>query len=66
MAVSSDNETERYKQAANDALQLVDWCIGYLVGMRKQKIASTLARNRAYIRSELLKEAEQPVPTTDS
>jgi hypothetical protein len=63
---AGDNETERYKQAANDALQLVDWCIGYLVGMRKQKIASTLARNRAYIRSELLKEAEQPVPTADS
>jgi hypothetical protein len=65
VAAVSDNETERYKQAANDALQLVDWCIGYLVGMRKQKIASTLARNRAYIRSELLKEAEQPVPTAD-
>ena len=28
-------EAERYKQAATDALEMVDWCIGYLVGSRK-------------------------------
>ena len=61
----SNEEVERYKQAANDALQLVDWCIGYLVGIRKGSIATTLAKNRAYIRGQLMGEAEEPVPTTD-
>jgi hypothetical protein len=58
-----DPEVERYKQAANDALQLLDWCIGYLVGIHKGKIASTLARGRAHIRTQLMHESEEPVPT---
>jgi hypothetical protein len=33
--------------------------------MRKKSIASTLARNRADIREQLLHEAGEPVPTTD-
>jgi len=58
-----ETEVERYKQAANDALQLLDWCIGYLVGIHKGKIASTLARGRAQIRTQLMHESEEPVPT---
>jgi hypothetical protein len=38
-------EAERYKQAATDALEMVDWCIGYLVGSRKGGIAAQLAQN---------------------
>ena len=59
-----DSEVERYKQAANDALQLLDWCIGYLVGTHKDRIASQLARNRSYIREQLLHEPAEPVPTS--
>lgn len=58
-------EAERYKQAANDALQQLDWCIGYLAGNRKHAIAATLARNRAYIREQLMGEAAQPVPVSE-
>jgi hypothetical protein len=57
-------EAERYKQAATDALEMVDWCIGYLVGSRKGGIAAQLAQNRAYIRKQLLHEPEEPVPTS--
>jgi hypothetical protein len=57
-------EAERYKQAAHDALEMVDWCIGYLVGTRKDSIASRLAQNRAHIRRELMREPEEPVPTS--
>jgi hypothetical protein len=60
---STDNETERYKQAANDALQLVDWCIGYLEGIHKGSYAAVLARSRATIRTRLLREPEEPVPS---
>jgi hypothetical protein len=58
-----DDETERYRQAAQDALEQLDWCIGYLHGIHKTKISTQLARNRAYIKRNLLQQAEQPVPT---
>jgi hypothetical protein len=62
---SGSGETERYRQAATDALEMVDWCIGYLVGSRKEKIAAQLAQNRAHIRERLMNEPEEPVPTSE-
>ena len=60
----SDNrqEVERYRQAAEDALQQLDWCIGYLHGIRKLDVSRALAKNRSYIRSQLLKRPEAPLP----
>jgi len=57
------DEVDRYRQAATDALEQLDWCIGYLHGSHKGSIAAALGRNRAFIRKRLLKEAEQPTPT---
>jgi hypothetical protein len=57
-----DRDVERYRQAAEDALQQLDWCIGYLHGIRKVEVSRALARNRSYIRSRLLKREEQPLP----
>lgn len=58
------DEAERYRQAAEDALGQLDWCIGYLhVGIRKVGISSQLAKNRAYIRRQLMREAEEPLPS---
>jgi hypothetical protein len=57
------DQTERYRQAAEDALQQLDWCIGYLHGIRKQAISRALARNRSYIRTTLLREPAEPTPT---
>lgn len=57
------DETERYKQAAEDALQQLDWAIGYLHGIRKTEISSALAKNRSFIRRRLLGEAEESLPT---
>jgi hypothetical protein len=57
------HEADRYRKAADDALQQLDWAIGYLHGIRKVQIARALARNRAHIRRELPKRDEQPVPT---
>ncbi len=66
MATKDDDDrdelADRYKQAAEDALQQLDWCIGYLHGIRKVDISRALAKNRSYIRTKLLGEAEQPVP----
>jgi hypothetical protein len=57
-----DDELERYRQAAEDALQQLDWCIGYLHGIRKTEISRALAKNRSYIRTQLLRKPEEPVP----
>jgi hypothetical protein len=59
----STESTERYRQAAEDALGQLDWCIGYLHGIRKERISASLARNRTYIRRELMREAEEPLPS---
>ena len=56
------DETERYRRAAEDALQQLDWCIGYLHGLRKVEISRALAKNRSYIRTQLLGKSEQPDP----
>src|SRR3954454_5631765 len=45
-----DEQLERYRQAAEDALQQLDWCIGYLHGIRKLDISKALAKNRSQIR----------------
>ena len=60
--MASDRE-ERYRQAAEDALQQLDWCIGYLHGIRKTPISRQLAKNRGFIKRNLMKEAQEPLPT---
>jgi hypothetical protein len=58
-------ETARYRQAAEDALQQLDWCIGYLHGIRKTQISRALARNRNHIRTNLLQRSEQALPSAE-
>jgi hypothetical protein len=62
MASNENDELERYRRAAEDALQQLDWCIGYLHGLRKVKISAALAKNRSHIRTQLLDRPEQPDP----
>ena len=62
-AAAKEAEATRYRQAANDALQQLDWAIGYLHGIRKTQISRALAKNRTFIRTRLMGETEQPVPT---
>ena len=59
------DETARYRQAAEDALQQLDWCIGYLHGIRKTQISRALARNRNHIRTALMNRSEQPLPSAE-
>jgi hypothetical protein len=60
------NETERYRQAAEDALQQLDWCIGYLHGINKTKISRALAKNRSFIRQQLMGEPEETLPAQET
>jgi hypothetical protein len=56
-------EADRYRRAAEDALQQLDWAIGYLHGIKKTDISKALARNRSFIRRNLMGQPEEPVPT---
>jgi hypothetical protein len=60
---SKQDETDRYRRAAEDALQQLDWAIGYLHGIRKTEISRALAKNRTFIRKRLMGQAEEPMPT---
>jgi hypothetical protein len=59
----NQDHAQRYRQAAEDALQQLDWCIGYLHGIRKGKLAAQLARNRAYIRRNVMRVTDQSLPS---
>ena len=60
----SAGSVERYKQAATEALEMLDWAIGYMVGIRKESIAAQFARNRKHVREDLMREPAEPVPTS--
>ena len=56
-------EVERYRSAAEDALQQLDWCIGYFAGARKGQISGVLSANRTHIRKQYLRRSGQGQPT---
>jgi hypothetical protein len=60
-----DEDQQIYRRAAEDSLQLLDWCIGYLHGIRKTEISRMLARSRGQIRSNLLSAGPEPDETGD-
>jgi len=60
------NEVDRYRTAAEDALQQLDWCIGYFAGAHKGQIARELSANRVQIRRELMRRAALTVPAAPS
>ena len=43
------DDVERYRRAAEQTLNQVDWCINYLYRIRKPEIARALERNRSMI-----------------
>lgn len=57
-----EDELERWRRAAEDALQQLDWAIGYLHGIGKDGEARALAANRRVIRQHLLQREAEPLP----
>ena len=60
------DEAGRYRRAAEDALQQLDWCIGYLHGLGKTDMSRVLSKNRSTIRSDLLRVAPEPLPSSQT
>jgi hypothetical protein len=65
-AKDASGEVDRYRKAAEDALQQLDWAIGYLHGINKTGIARALAKNRSFIRQSLMDRPEEPLPTQET
>jgi hypothetical protein len=59
------DELERWRRAAEDALQQLDWAIGYLHGIGKDYEARALAANRRVIRQRLLEQDAEPLPAEE-
>lgn len=57
-------EVDRYRTAAEDALQNLDWCIGYFAGSHKGQVARSLSANRAHIRRQFLRRSDQSLPSS--
>jgi hypothetical protein len=64
MPRDAQDDARRYRQAADDALQQLDWCIGYLHGIGKTSLSRALSRNRSFIRKELLHRDAEPLPSS--
>jgi len=62
----ASGDVDRYRKAAEDALQQLDWAIGYLHGIRKTGISRALAKNRTHIRTRLLGQDAQPDPSAQT
>lgn len=58
--MARDEETARYREAAQLALDQLDWCVEYLRSIRKPRIAKQLARNHAAISRRLHHSAGHP------
>jgi len=61
----TDDELERWRRAAEDALQQLDWAIGFLHGIGKDHEARALAANRRVIRKRLLEREAEPLPSEE-
>lgn len=47
-----EQEAERYRAAADQALEQLQWVVDYLHEIRKHEVAKGLERNRSRIREE--------------
>ena len=45
--------TARYRRAAEETLDQLEWCINYLYSIRKPRIAQAIAQNRSTIRRHM-------------
>ena len=59
------HEVDRYRTATEDALEQLDWCIGYFFGSNKKSIARALGANRSRIRTNIRRDP-QSVPAASS
>ena len=50
---SADDQAARYRRAAEDTLDQLDWCVNYLHRIHKPRIARVVAANKSAIRERM-------------
>ena len=60
---TESRDAERYRVAAESALQQLDWTIGYLHGIHKTRVSRALAQNRSYIQRTLMRKPDVTDPS---
>jgi hypothetical protein len=50
---ATKEETARYRRAAEETLEQLDWCVKYLYRIRKGGIARTIEENHSTIRRHM-------------
>lgn len=48
-----DAEVARYRRAAEEALDQLEWCVNYFHRIRKSRVADAIDKNRRHIRQQL-------------
>jgi hypothetical protein len=46
----AEQEVDTYRRAAEDTIEQLDWCVGYLHRIRKIEIAAVVEKHRKVIR----------------
>ena len=52
-------EIARFRLAAEEALEQLDWCVSYLQRIRKYRIAEVIEQNRSHIQREMNRSRRQ-------
>ena len=55
---SAKEQAARYRRAAEETLDQLDWCVNYLYRIRKPGIAQAIARNRSTIRRRIRRDED--------
>jgi hypothetical protein len=48
-----EEEVARYRRAAEETLEQLEWCVNYLHRIRKGRIADAIDKNRRHIRRQM-------------
>jgi hypothetical protein len=48
-----DRDVAKYRRAAEETLEQLDWCVSYLYRIRKPALAQTLEKSRTAIRRRM-------------
>jgi hypothetical protein len=49
----AEEEAARYRRAAEDTLDQLEWCVNYLYRIRKPRLAQVIAANKSTIRRRM-------------
>jgi hypothetical protein len=55
---SANEQAARYRRAAEETLDQLDWCVNYLYRIRKPGIAQAIAKNRSAIRRRMRRDED--------